>query len=183
VGKTTALAVAILSWAGASLAAAASPSAEDILDLVRQRGAQAATQDLYAEDSTWRAVLQGVSSARPEWLEVAVRLQAGARPPASLDLSVAVAAALEQAPASVLAAVQRSRSEERSGTNAFHVGLVCGNFQQWASSPGQARGWLDRQQKAVSGVSDPSLSGLRRECLQQIAAARRLAEEYFSSAK
>ena len=142
-------------------AAGSTAEARAILDDIARGGARRVLDQLYGSEARWRAMLDGVASGQPAWLDVASRLKpAAARTvPVSQDLTVAVSRALERAPANVLAILDA----------AFDTDDVCSlNTLEDSLGPDYhaALGTVERREQAVSRVDAPALAARRDDCLE-----------------
>ncbi|HVR69931.1 MAG TPA: hypothetical protein VMT87_03725 [Vicinamibacteria bacterium] len=142
-------------------AAPAAAEAQAVLDEIARRGARPVLEELYAREARWRPVIAGVASGHPRWLEVAARFKRAAMRnlAVSQELTVAVARALEQAPAAALGVLE----------GAFDADDVC-SLNTLEDSLGTdyaaARGTVERRERAVSKVTNPSLGPRRDTCLE-----------------
>jgi hypothetical protein len=142
---------------------AAAPSraqAQAILDDIARRGAKPVLDQLYAGEARWRPVIDGVASGQPGWLEVASAFKPAAlrNLPVSQELTVAVARALERAPANVLVVLD----------HAFDTDDVCSlNTLEDSLGPDYqaALSAVERRERAVARVTDPALRERRDDCL------------------
>jgi hypothetical protein len=135
-------------------------AAQAILDDVGRRGARPVLDQLYGQEGRWRALLEGVASGEPRWLEVAAAFKPVALRNLSVsqELTVAVSRALERAPAHVLAVLD----------GAFDTDDVCSlNTVEDSLGPDYqaAVGTVERRERALARVSDPALAARRDDCL------------------
>jgi hypothetical protein len=153
-------ALAFLAGAQTGHPAPAPGSPEALLAEIDRLGARAVVSELYEDDTRWSAVRAGVTSGSKAWLEVARRLKREAETSGpGQDLTEAVASALERAPARVLAVLDGQ---------AFDADDVCSlNTIEDSLGPefGVALRTVERRERAVASVADPSVAGRKRDCL------------------
>lgn len=145
--------------AGAPAQAAREPdgSAAALLQRIEAEGAEAVLFEIYEDDRQWQPVLRGIASGSSAWLRVGVLLKRAARAQAE-ELTVALARALEKAPAGVLGVFG----------DAFDADDVCSLNtleQSLGNDYAAALRTVERRERAVSRVSDPRLLQHRDECL------------------
>ena len=141
-------------------AAAAPGSPEALLEEIDRLGARAVVSELYEDDHRWDAIRAGVTSGSKAWLEVARRLKREAETSgAGQDLTEAVAAALERAPAHVLAVLDGK---------SFDADDVC-SLNTIEDSLGSdyraALRTVERRERAVASVTDTTVAARKRDCL------------------
>jgi hypothetical protein len=138
----------------------AAGSPEALLAEIERLGARAVVNELYEDDTRWDAVKAGIASGNKVWLEVARRLKREAETSGpGQDLTEAVASALERAPARVLAVLDGQ---------AFDADDVCSlNTLEDSLGPefGAALRTVERRERAVASVADPSVAARKRDCL------------------
>jgi hypothetical protein len=143
-----------------SRGAPAPGSPEALLAEIDRLGARAVVNELYEDDARWDAVRAGIASGAKAWLEVAARLkrQAETSGPGQ-DLTESVAAALERAPARVLAVLDGQ---------SFDADDVCSlNTIEDSLGPefGAALRTVERRERAVTSVAAAALAARKRDCL------------------
>jgi hypothetical protein len=156
------LMVLLLMGAGPAVAPASlrPVTPEALIADIHGRGAGAVVSEIYEDDRRWAAVRAGVASGSRAWLDVARRLKPEA--PTSgpgQDLTVAVATALERAPAQVLAVLDGQ---------SFDADDVCSlNTIEDSLGPDfpAALRTVERRERAVASVHDPALAGRKQDCL------------------
>jgi len=135
-------------------------SPEALLAEVDRLGARAVVNELYEDDTRWDAVRAGIASGAKAWLEVARRLKREAETSGpGQDLTESVAAALERAPARVLAVLDGE---------SFDADDVCSlnTIEDSLGSDFQAAlRTVERRQRAVASVAERSFAGRKRDCL------------------
>jgi hypothetical protein len=146
---------------------AADATAQAVLADIARRGAKTVLDELYGDDARWRGALEGIAAGQPEWLEAAQRLKMVAGPVAP-ELTVVVAEALEHAPRSVLAILDRGAFDTDDVCSLNTIEDALGNEYEAAVQA------IDRRQRAVSQVGLPALAARRRECLAFLAELKRV---------
>jgi hypothetical protein len=143
-------------------------SPEALLAEVDRLGARAVVNELYEDDTRWHAVRSGIASGAKAWLEVARRLKREAETSGpGQDLTESVAAALERAPARVLAVLDGE---------SFDADDVCSlnTIEDSLGSDFQAAlRTVERRQRAVASVADRSVAGRKRDCLSFLTELKR----------
>jgi hypothetical protein len=138
---------------------------EAILRQIAGSGPAKVRDELYADESRWQVVVNGVATGAPAWLMVADRLKPATGAVAE-ELTRAMAQALEHAPQNVLAILDQSfDADDVCSLNTLEDSL--GDDYQAALRT------VERRERAVAAVSDPRLSTRRKECLDFLAELRR----------
>jgi len=135
-------------------------SPEALLAEIERLGARAVVSELYEDDTRWTAVRAGIASGTKAWLDVARRLKSEAETSGpGQDLTESVAAALERAPARVLAVLDGQ---------SFDADDVC-SLNTIEDSLGPeftvALRTVERRERAVSSVADRAVAARKRDCL------------------
>jgi hypothetical protein len=153
-----ALALSARAQTGRAVPAPGSPEA--LLAEIERLGARAVVSELYEDDTRWIAVRAGIASGTKAWLEVAQRLKSEAETSGpGQDLTESVAAALERAPARVLAVLDGK---------SFDADDVC-SLNTIEDSLGPeftvALRTVERRERAVASVADRTVAARQRDCL------------------
>jgi hypothetical protein len=158
-GLLICLALAAPAAAGTPARAAreADGAAAALLQRIESEGAEEVLLDIYEDDAQWQPVVRGIASGSTAWLRVGVHLKRVARAQAE-ELTVALSRALEKQPAGALAVLG----------DAFDADDVCSLNtleQSLGADYAAALRTVERRERAVARVSDPSLLPQRDECL------------------
>jgi hypothetical protein len=140
--------------------APAAGSPEALLAEIDRLGAHAVVNELYEDDTRWDAVKAGVASGSKAWLEVARRLKREAETSGpGQDLTESVAAALERAPARVLAVLDGESfdADDVCSLNTIEDSL--------GSEFGAALRTVERRERAVASVAAAAFAARKRDCL------------------
>jgi hypothetical protein len=155
-----ALLVAALAAGPGGQSAPGAGSPEALLAEIDRLGAHTVVSELYEDDVRWNAVKAGVASGSRAWLEVARRLKREAETSGpGQELTEAVAAALERAPARVLAVLDGQ---------SFDADDVCSlNTLEDSLGPefNAALRTVERRERAVAAVADRAVAARKRDCL------------------
>jgi hypothetical protein len=143
-------------------AGSSSPLAADILADTRVRGAKAAVATLWSDNDRWNSVIANIGHGKPEWLEVAIALQAGTDGGAAETLDEAIFFALKPSPVAVLNLLREHH---------FQVELVCSSNIGTDYTPDKSRRYIRQRIDILEGLSDSKLSAIRDECLTGLRAA------------
>jgi hypothetical protein len=152
-----ALILAVALDAPASAVQPARPSAEALLHQIERQGGRTVLWNLWQDDKAFDAVIEGIESGDPAWLDVAVRLRPFSDAGASESIDYAVASLLPRAPRRVLSLVGHG----------FEIRHICTSpFIEPA--PGVAEAYETKALAALAGVRDRKLAGLARECARRV---------------
>jgi hypothetical protein len=146
---------------GAATASSA-PQAASILADIKTRGAKAAVETLWADNSDWNTVMADISGGKPEWLDVAVALQPGTDGGAAETLDEAVFLALKPSPVAVLKLLQEHQ---------FLTDLVCSSNIGTDYPPEKSRRFIRDRIKVLETLSDSKLQVTREQCLRGLRTA------------
>jgi hypothetical protein len=151
-----------------------------IRDEIKRVGAKRVVDTMFSiePDSQWTRMLDRISTGSNEWLDVAKQLKAESDAGASLDLNLAVAAALPKAPSAVLSVLDGSVEDNSDVIGAFSVSGVCRvpylveEYEQLV----EARELLRKAEFALLNLDDPdhnqNLTILKKRCLDRLRAAQ-----------
>ena len=139
------------------ISAAGAPSPEDIVTRIQRDGGKFVLDDLWNHDSEFEAVLRGIESANPRWLEVAQLLKPFSDAGSSESINYAVARALPIDPERVLHMI---------GHGFDLISLCTSPFDE--PEPGVAEAYERRALSALASLRDPDLKSLASECAKQV---------------
>ena len=150
----------------ASAALAQAPlTPQSVLNSCSSIGAHATLQKLWNDQRQWSALLTGIATGTPSWLEVATTLHVVSDAGSSEQLGIAVGEALEHRPANVLALAIPN----------FLVDVVCSGpdvddprYDSYELSMAA----IERRESKVRAVQKRSLGGLREKCLSELEEAK-----------
>ncbi len=153
----------LISLLSASIAAASLlPSASDLEVQIRANGAQATVRKLWATSPEWDILLRRIESGDSAWVKVAVALKPGSDAGSAETLKQAVSLSIQKAPEQFLSIAWPAFGQE-----------ACHDLQI-EPSPQQHVQFMDATRKALSSVSDDTLTSRRDACLEALQGNRRL---------
>lgn len=129
-------------------------------------------------DSEWTRMLDNISTGSKEWLDVAKQLKVESDAGASLDLDLAVAAALPTAPSAVLSVLDGSVENSSDVIGVFSVSDVCRvpYLVEEDEQLAEARELLRKAEFALLKLDDPghnqNLAILKKRCLDRLRQAQ-----------
>jgi hypothetical protein len=140
-------------------------TAQRVLDSCSSVGVKATLERLFNDQPQWDALLAGVATGTPAWLEVATTLHAVSDAGSSEQLGSAVGEALEHRPANVLTLAIPN----------FYLEVVCGppdvddpRFDSYKLSMAA----IERREAKLRSINKPSLSGVRDSCISELEKAK-----------
>jgi predicted component of type VI protein secretion system len=140
-------------------------SPADVLKLIQDQGPRVVVSRMWGTEE-WQAVVTGVASGDPEWIEVAEALLPGSDAGSTSELRDAVAWALARAPSQVLGLVARKQSD---------WALVC-DGPPVDFPPEGPTAYFREAINAVSFVEEAELQLTKRDCLRQLRTAAKRAQ-------
>jgi hypothetical protein len=139
------------------VSAAGVPSPEDIIARIQRDGGKTVLEELWNHESEFEAVLRGIESANPRWLEVAQRLKPFSDAGSSESINYAVARALPIDPQRVLLMIGHG----------FDMDVICTSpFNEPES--GVAEAYERSALSALDFLHDPDLKAVASECAKRI---------------
>ena len=155
-----------------SAAPAKSVSLEEVQALIAEKGPRGTIHQLFEDDERWDQFLEIIATGKKEWLTIAAQLRPATDAHASETLDMALQEALPRNPAGVLDLV---------ATDVVSVSQVCGMYgfgQIEDERPNTVLvALVDKRIAAVSALKQPTLSGVRNACLEELQALRVLLEK------
>jgi hypothetical protein len=137
---------------------------QSVLDSCSSVGAKATLERLYNDQPQWDALLAGIATGTPAWLEVATTLHVVSDAGSSEQLGSAVGEALEHRPANVLALAIPN----------FLLEVVCGapaddpRFDSYELSMAA----IERREAKLRATHKHSLAALRDACMSELEKAK-----------
>ena len=162
----------------AASAALAQPtlSPQSVLNSAGSLGARATLERLYNDQRQWSALLAGIATGTPSWLNVATTLHVVSDAGSSEQLSLAVGEALEHRPTNVL----------RLAVPNFSLEVLCDGpdlddprFNSYRLSIAA----IERRQAKLRSIHDPSLAALRDSCVAELEKARANLARFYEDPK
>ena len=152
--KRTALIAATVALCSCAPNFSEHPSAEEVLSALDSPwiGMKHVEQSLATDHRTQDAILGGICTATPRWLEVAQRLRITGNAEWDEQMSNALAVALTREPAIVLK----------------KFGDVCGEPDQELPVSCAVPHWKEKALAALKTVNDPALAALKAQCVHGV---------------
>jgi hypothetical protein len=140
--------------------------ADQILADIKHRGAQEVLKGFWKQDGSfgpkWDEIADRVARGGKDWLQVAAALRPATDAGASETLDEAVFLALKPSPVKVLRLL-------REGT--FETQAICSSIIGIDYDETESRRFIQERIEVLAGVSEPSVRGVREECLKGLRGA------------
>jgi hypothetical protein len=157
--------LAVVSLVGVSASADPAFSPQRVANSIATSGARATLSRIYEDQGQWAALLAGIATGKPLWLDLAKQLRRVSDAGASEQIDLAAGEALEHRPANVLALVLED----------FGISAVCGgpdvDDPRFNSYDLSMRAISLRQEK-VRAIRDARLTQKRNACILELDKAK-----------